>query len=122
MTNDKMSKTGGMKVCDAFQSVLSGPLQFLGKAKRKPGPASAIFPSRTNLLARSLVVYTFGMFTVSIDAAVKPGTVLKRVLPDAIQTLRLTFSDATIPIRYWLDVAPPVARRPPQCPAPAAAG
>jgi hypothetical protein len=56
------------------------------------------------------------------DAAVKPGIVLKGVMPDAIQILRLTFSDATIPIKHWLDVAPPVARTPPQCPARAAAG
>ena|SRR5215813_1473968 len=47
---------------------------------------------------------------------------LKRVLADAIQNLRLTFSDATFAIMRWLDVAPPVARTPPQCPARAAAG
>ena len=122
MTYDKLSITGGMKGCDAFQSVISLHGHFNSSARRRPRLASAIPSSRTNRLARSLVVYAFGRFTVLFDAAVKPGTVLKGVLPDAIQTLRLTFSDATIPIKHWLDGAPPVARMPPQCPARAAAG
>jgi hypothetical protein len=57
-----------------------------GKAQAKAGQRD--YDSRTNLLARSLVVYAFGRFTVLFDAAVKPGTVLKGLLPDAIQTLR----------------------------------
>jgi hypothetical protein len=56
------------------------------------------------------------------EAVIKYGTILEEVLADAIQNLRLSLFDATFSIMRWLDVAPPVARTPPQCPARAVAG
>jgi len=53
-----------------------------GKAQAKAGRHNSGL--RTNRLARSLVVYAFGRFTVLFDAAVKTGTVLKGVFTDAI--------------------------------------
>jgi hypothetical protein len=73
-------------------------------------------------MARILFVYAFTGVAVLVDAAVKAGTVSNVALSGAIQTSRLTLFDYAFSIMRRPDVAPPVARRPPKCPARAAAG